>query len=227
MFDAGPRPLDHVSSPSPKAAKLAAVAVPDPFEEPEPRCDAFEPPRPLPMYGARRDVVPDGRPVVGIVYYRAHQIAGNTAFVDALADAVEAEGAQALPVYCGTLRGLDPEHDDYRGLFELLGRCDVLVTTLLAAGGAVAANASARGTDDAWDAGALAGLDVPIVQGLALTSTREQWVESDAAVSPLDAATQVAIPEFDGRLIAVPFSFKQYDEDGIASYVADPERCRQ
>ncbi len=187
--------------------------------------DAFEPPRPLPMYGLRREVVPDGRPVVGIVYYRAHEIAGNTAFVDTLADAVEAKGAQALPVYCGTLRGLDPEHDDYRGLFDLLGRCDVLVTTLLAAGGSVAANASAGGADDAWDAGALAALDVPIVQGLALTSTREQWAESDAAVSPLDAATQVAIPEFDGRLITVPFSFKQYGENGVASYAADPERC--
>ena len=35
MFAAGARPLDHVSSPKPKAAKLAAVAVPDPFEDPE------------------------------------------------------------------------------------------------------------------------------------------------------------------------------------------------
>jgi hypothetical protein len=32
---AGPRPDDQVSSPRPKAAKLAAVAVPDPFDEPE------------------------------------------------------------------------------------------------------------------------------------------------------------------------------------------------
>jgi len=35
LFEAGPRPLDQVSSASPKAAKLAAVAVPAPFEEPE------------------------------------------------------------------------------------------------------------------------------------------------------------------------------------------------
>ena len=39
LFDAGARPLDHVSSPSPNAAKLAAVAVPDPFDEPEPNGD--------------------------------------------------------------------------------------------------------------------------------------------------------------------------------------------
>ena len=101
----------------------------------------------------------------------------------------------------------------------------MLVTTLLAAGGTVAANASAGGADDAWDAGALASLDIPLIQGLALTSTREQWLESDAAISPLDAATQVAIPEFDGRLITIPFSFKAYDAEGIASYAPDLERC--
>jgi hypothetical protein len=36
---AGARPLDHVSSPSPKDAKLAAVAVPDPLDEPDPSAD--------------------------------------------------------------------------------------------------------------------------------------------------------------------------------------------
>ena len=35
LFEAGARPDDQVSSPSPNAAKLAAVAVPDPLEEPE------------------------------------------------------------------------------------------------------------------------------------------------------------------------------------------------
>jgi hypothetical protein len=35
LFDAGARPDDQVSSARPKAAKLAAVAVPDPFEDPE------------------------------------------------------------------------------------------------------------------------------------------------------------------------------------------------
>lgn len=38
-------------------------------------------------------------------------------------------------------------------------------------------------------------------------------------------ATQVAVPEFDGRIITVPFSFKEIDGDGLISYVPDPERC--
>ena len=44
-------------------------------------------------------------------------------------------------------------------------------------------------------------------------------------MSPLDVATQVAVPEFDGRIITVPFSFKEIDHEGLISYVPDPERC--
>ncbi len=42
---------------------------------------------------------------------------------------------------------------------------------------------------------------------------------------PMDAAMQVAIPEFDGRLITVPFSFKEQGPDDVPVYVADPERA--
>ncbi len=83
--------------------------------------------------------------------------------------------------------------------------------TVLAAGGTKPATASAGGDDEAWDVGALAALDVPILQGLCLTSSRATWAGSDDGLSPLDAATQVAIPEFDGRIITVPFSFKEID----------------
>ncbi len=47
-----------------------------------------------------------------------------------------------------------------------------------------------------------------MLQGVCLTSSRTAWEASDAALSPMDAAMQVAIPEFDGRLVTVPFSFK-------------------
>ena len=33
------------------------------------------------------------------------------------------------------------------------------------------------------------------------------------------------MPEFDGRIVTVPFSFKEIDDEGLISYVADPERC--
>jgi cobaltochelatase CobN len=180
----------------------------------------FDAPQPMPQYGVSgtRASVP-GRPTVGVLFYRAHELSGNTGFVDTLCDAVEAAGGNALPVFCGSLRGADAE------LYALLGRCDAVVATVLASGGTVAADASAGGSDEAWDIGALATLDVPVLQGLCLTSSRAAWDASDAALSPMDAAMQVAIPEFDGRLITVPFSFKELGADGIPTYVADPERA--
>ncbi|MGE3660669.1 MAG: cobaltochelatase subunit CobN [Pseudonocardia sp.] len=180
----------------------------------------FDPPVPAPDFGVHGPRLQDpARPTVGVVFYRAHALSGNTAFVDALCDAVEARGANALPVFCATLRGAPDE------LVELLGHADALVATVLAAGGTVAAGASAGGDEDSWDAGALAALDVPVLQGLCLTTPRATWAASDAALSPMDAAMQVAIPEFDGRIITVPFSFKEVAPgDDLPVYVADPER---
>ena len=108
------------------------------------------------------------------------------------------------------------------GLADLLRPAGAVITTVLAAGGSAAADATAEGD---WDAGLLARLDVPVLQGLCLTSSRAQWEASNAALSPIDAAMQVAIPEFDGRLITVPFSFKEEGPDGIPRYAADPERA--
>ncbi|GAA3391218.1 cobaltochelatase subunit CobN [Cryptosporangium minutisporangium] len=170
-------------------------------------------------YGTSADVRRRTGPCIGVLYYRAHHVAGNTSFVEALCDAIEDAGGQALPVFCASLRAAPAE------LLRTLERADALVVTVLAAGGTKPATVSAGGDDDAWDVGALAALDVPILQGLCLTSSRETWAANDDGLSPLDNATQVAIPEFDGRIITVPFSFKEIDADGLTVYVADPERA--
>ncbi|HEX3811218.1 MAG TPA: cobaltochelatase subunit CobN [Mycobacteriales bacterium] len=180
----------------------------------------FEPPEPTPTWGVRSRPDPGAdRPTVAVLFYRAHQLAGNTAFVDTLAGAVEAAGGRCLPIYCASLRTAEA------GLIDVLRQADALVTTVLAAGGSTPAGVGAGGSDEDWDVGALAALDVPVLQAMALTSSRAQWEASDDGLSPLDSATQVAIPEFDGRLITVPFSFKETDPDGLTVYVADAERA--
>ena len=178
----------------------------------------FTPPTALPAHGLHGDRPVDAsRPTVGVVFYRAHELSGNTSFVDVLCDAVEAAGANARPVYVGSLR---PDGDGRLPVVdELLADVDALVVTVLASGGSNASDA------EGWDATALARLDVPVLQALCLTSSRGDWDASDAGAAPIDAAMQVAIPEFDGRLITVPFSFKETGEDGVPVYVADPERA--
>ncbi|MEV6299030.1 cobaltochelatase subunit CobN [Actinoplanes sp. NPDC051861] len=179
----------------------------------------FEPPSSAPDWGVLPRESAPGSPTVAVLYYRAHHMAGNTAFVETLCQAIEAKGGAALPIFTASLRTAPPE------LLAELRKADALVVTVLAAGGTRPATASAGGDDEAWDVGVLADLDVPILQGLCLTSSRAAWEDSDGGLSPLDAATQVAIPEFDGRIITVPFSFKEIDADGLSVYVADPERA--
>ncbi|QIN79546.1 cobaltochelatase subunit CobN [Rubrobacter marinus] len=204
----------------------------------------FEPPKALPDVGVYHPDLPEGasledlrsihdaeRPTVGIVFYRAHWMSGNTAFVDDLVAALDEAGADALPVFCYSLRAA-PD-GGVPALEMLKGRVDCLVTTVLAGGGSNAADAVKAGSPEGWlewEVPALESLGVPVVQGICTTSSREAWLGSDAGLSPLDTAWQVAIPEFDGRIIGVPFSFKERSSEGspvgapLTLYRTDGER---
>lgn len=190
--------------------------------------EGFEAPQALPQWGVLERDEPAAldtsgsdtrRPRVGVLIYRAQYAAGNTDYAHALADAIDAAGGQGVVIHSASLR------DAPDGLLEHLGTLDALVTTVLAAGGTKPATAGAGEDDEAWDVEKLAALDIPILQGLCLTWGRADWEESDDGMSPLDVATQVAVPEFDGRLITVAFSFKEFDDEGLPHYVADPERA--
>ncbi|AHY46095.1 cobaltochelatase, CobN subunit [Rubrobacter radiotolerans] len=204
----------------------------------------FEPARELPDLGVYHRVLPEGatlrdllarhdreRPTVGVVFYRAHWMAGNTEFVDALVREIEAAGANALPVFAYSLRS-EPD-GGVPALALLEGRVDALVATVLASGGSNASDAASHGGPEGWlewEVPALERLGVPVVQGICTTATREAWLRSDAGLSPLDTAWQVAIPEFDGRMISVPFSFKETVADSspvgapLSVYRVDAER---
>ena len=173
------------------------------------------PPQYAPAPGGPGLGLTSARPRVGVVFYRAHVLSGNTQFVDDLCAAIEARGADAVAVYCYSLR--DPEP-----LALLQGlHLDCLVTTVLAMG-------SADG--DQWDASGLAALDIPIVQAIAATQPSAAWQASDNGLTPIDVAMAVAIPEFDGRIITVPFSFKETVDDGdtlgspVTAYRTVPDR---
>lgn len=182
--------------------------------------EGFDPPVVLPEWGVTRHPEWSGLPRVGVLYYRAHEVSGNNGFAHDLADAVDATGqAVGIPIFVSSLRSA-PD-----ALYDELATFDALVVTVLAAGGSTPATVGAGGDDEAWDVERLRALDIPILQGLALTSSRAEWERSDDGVTPLDSATQIAIPEFDGRLITVPFSFKEIDADGLPRYETDPERC--
>jgi cobaltochelatase CobN len=182
------------------------------------------------LQGLRED-----RPTVGLCFYRSHRLTGNTAFVDELCAQIEVAGANALAVWSYTLRRDSDGHVPALALLD--GHVDSLIVTMLATGGSGAADAAAGDGEGVgeqwqeWDATALAALDVPVIQAICATASRASWLESESGLSPLDAATQVAIPEFDGRVVGGVISFKERDSDGspvgtaVPRYAPDAERC--
>jgi cobaltochelatase CobN len=167
----------------------------------------FEPPAEVPATGVyRRSARTGPGPHVAVLFYRAHLIAGNTNFVDDLCDALENTGARATAVWCYSLR---PDGDGRVEALELLRRerPDALITTVLVSGSAA---------DDglSWDATALGALDVPVLQAVTATTSREEWESASGGLFPLDVAMRVALPEFDGRIVGVPFSFNEEVDDG-------------
>ena len=195
----------------------------------------FEPPVTVSGAGLYRPELQErhdpNRPTVGIIFYRAHLLSGNTRFVDALVEALERRGANAYPVFSYSLR---PDGSGRIPALELMhGKIDSLIVTVLASGGAGAGDALGGGGSErpegwySWDVPAFEDLGVPVVQGVCSTAGRAGWKKSDAGLSPLDVAMQVAIPEFDGRIVSSAFSFKEPIEEGsrILAYGPDEERA--
>jgi cobaltochelatase CobN len=196
----------------------------------------FDPPEPVPDHGTWRapDVETPARPRIGIVFYRAHLVAGNTQFVDDLCTAIEEAGADPVAVWCYSLRG---ENADPVVATLRQHRVDAVITTVLAAGG-VAAGAGLPGAPgglegEAWDAAALASLDVPIVQAPSSGWSRAQWQASDTGLGPYDVTSGIAIPEFDGRIVAPAFAFAEVVDDGddlgsaVKAYRTVPDRTQR
>ncbi|MFP5320006.1 MAG: cobaltochelatase subunit CobN [Acidimicrobiia bacterium] len=186
----------------------------------------FEPAAAVPttgVFGPATTPRRPGRPLVGVIFYRAHLVAGNTTFVEDLGAAVDAAGGDCLAVFCYSLR------PDGGGRVPALELCrdagvDVLVTTVLAMGGSTPTD------PDGWAVPELADLGVPVLQAPSCNRSRDEWLDDEAGLSPLDVAMGVAIPEFDGRIVGNAFAFKEEVDDGgelgvpITATRADPER---
>jgi cobaltochelatase CobN len=166
------------------------------------------------------------RPVVAVAFYRAHWMSGNLEFLDQLCQAIEKAGGEPLAFFCYSLRDPGPDHFP-----EAVAAClvdgetivpDCLVMTLSFAVAKVQVDGGTVADD--WTARWMEELGVPVLQAITCTTDRASWTASPAGLGPLDVAMQVALPEFDGRIITVPFCFKE-EVEGRQRYVAEAERC--
>ena len=141
-------------------------------------------------------------------------MSGNLLPIDALIRSLEAKGANVLPVYAFSLKH-SPEGDGVanRAFTEYLAgpdgqpRVQCIVNTMGMSMGELSNEGPAIATG--WSVDYLDNLNVPMVQAIVSTGTEDDWLESDLGLGPIDTAMSVALPEFDGRLISVPISFKE------------------
>jgi cobaltochelatase CobN len=157
-------------------------------------------PQPVPMVGhylsPSRPLEPVGR--VGILFYRAHYLSGNTAVVDALCDALSDRNLDPLPIFVSSLRD-EAVQAELREMFERQPIAVLLNTT----GFSLARLDAEEMTLDFWRS-----LDVPVLQVILSGGTVEQWRSEWRGLSPRDVAMNVALPEVDGRIISRAVSFK-------------------
>lgn len=156
------------------------------------------PPQPLPEWGAYAWEVRPSLPGVGIVFYRAHLLAGNTGVIDALCRALWARDLQPWPYFVHTL-----SHPETRQALQQFYQEHPIDVLCLTTGFSVA-----QWRDEIPDLALWEALNVPVLQVIFSTDERETWRQGVRGLSPRDLGMQVALPEVDGRIITRAISFK-------------------
>ncbi|THK37158.1 cobaltochelatase subunit CobN [Ensifer sp. MPMI2T] len=141
------------------------------------------------------DAAPE--PTVAICFYRALVQSGETKPVEALIEALAAEGMRALPVFVSSLKD-QVSIGTLQAIFAEAAP-DVVMN---ATGFAVSAPGADRQPTVLESTGA------PVLQVIFSGSSRAAWEASPQGLMARDLGMNVALPEVDGRILSRAVSFK-------------------
>lgn len=133
----------------------------------------------------------------GIIFYRSHYLAGNTAPIDDLCQSMIARDLHPVPIFISSLRNLELQQQ----LLALLQEEGVKV--LINTTSFSLAKLEATPRLEFWQR-----LNIPVLQAILSGSTQQQWESGLNGLMPRDVAMNVALPEVDGRIITRAISFK-------------------
>ena len=141
----------------------------------------------------------DAGPRIGVVLYRAQLQAGDVSLAEALCMTCRERGLSPRLLWVSSLR--DPGVQ--AGVIDLLQSQQV---ELVVAGTSFASvkTAEAGLGSPLWEQ-----LNVPVLQMLSSSRSRESWRKSSRGLDPPDLSLQVVMPELDGRLTTRPCAFRK------------------
>ncbi|MCK9440525.1 MAG: cobaltochelatase subunit CobN [Methanothrix sp.] len=170
-----------------------------------------------------------GKLTVGLWFNISMWQAEDLQAIDLIISEVEARGANVIPVFLHTHKDeqLGSGGWEYaaKKYFMKDGRplIDVLISTLMFSltvspvaatlqqgrDGGFAAKEGSTEDESAKEGSIRQELGVPVIKAmLNYYSTKEEWTASFQGLKPMDVTINVAQPEFDGMLIAVPVGFR-------------------
>ncbi len=158
-------------------------------------------------------------PIAAISFYRALVQSGETKPIEAMIEALAAEGLRPLPVFAYSLK--DPVSTGILESVFAAAAPDVVVNTT---GFAVSAPGADRQPTILEASGAV------VLQAIFSASSKEAWSGSSQGLSARDLGMNVALPEVDGRVLSRAVSFKaaaRYDANVEANIVgSEPDTGR-
>ncbi|BAY11672.1 cobaltochelatase subunit CobN [Calothrix sp. NIES-2098] len=140
-------------------------------------------------------------PKVGILFYRAHYLSGNTKVIDALCQSLVQKNLQPVPVFVSSLR--EPDIQVELSEFFQPKDSEQIALLLNTTSFSLARLETETPQIELWEQ-----LDVPVFQVIFSGGAVEQWELQLSGLSPRDIAMNVALPEVDGRIISRAVSFK-------------------
>jgi len=163
------------------------------------------------------------RATVGIIFPRDEWIWADLTYQTELIQEIEAKGLNVIAVFSHWARNVELNapgvNDSVNAFFYEQGMAaiDVLINTFkfsLTVGKPV-------------DPKFLYNLGVPVLQAYVLLRSREAWQNSIEGLTPMEISCNIAMPEFDGVIHAVPIAGKEQMPDGTTKYQILPERIKR
>ncbi|OLZ41412.1 cobaltochelatase subunit CobN [Natrinema saccharevitans] len=171
------------------------------------------------------------KPTVAVWFYESHWTHENTRYVDRQVRALEAQGANALPIFCNPATDTDEQEDAEwvtdNWLIDDDGQSvvDAVLSSFMFSLSMDERGRSASDEGSSAEDVFLDRLGVPVLQTVTTMRSRSRYESSDTGVMGFELALSVALPEFDGNVITHPISGKERTDDAAGIGSAPKHHC--